>query len=530
MAAVKILVADAIDRAAIDLLKAEASFDVVVSNPSEFGSHLEGAEALIVRSAVKVTKDVLECAPSLRVVGRAGVGVDNIDCDAATERGVVVMNTPGGNAISVAEHTWALILSLARSVPAASASTKAGSWDRRKYQGNEVQGKTLGIIGLGSIGRQVARRAKPFGMEVVAYDPFVSSDAAKDCGVELVDFDPLLARSDYITLHLSLTAETSRLINAEAISRMKNGVRIVNCARGPLIDEEALAVALASNKVGGVALDVYEREPPANAALLQHENMVATPHIGGSTAEAQVKVGIDIAVQVREYLLSGVVVNAVNTPSVSADQYRRLAPYLQLAERLGSFVAQTSLGRPVRVKITYSGDFGENDATIIRNAALSGLLNCFLSQKANLVNASQIARDRAIGVSEVRRGRTHFSDSIKLGLKTEELERSVEGSVFPDGSPRLLSVDGIYLESLLGGSLLYITNKDVPGVIGRLGTVLGENGINISNFALGRAERTSAEEPAKAIALIQTDERLPASVLDRLYRMRAVTFAKAIDL
>ncbi len=526
----KVLVADAVDAAAINLLRAEESFGVVVSNPKEFHAHLSEAEALIVRSSVKVTEDVLEQAPRLKVIGRAGVGIDNIDCDAATERGIVVMNTPGGNATSVAEHTLALILSLARAVPSASASTKAGQWERKKFQGNEVFGKTLGIIGLGSIGRQVAQRAKPFGMEVVAYDPFVSSDAAKDCGVQLIELDPLFSRADYITLHLSLTAETAGIINAGSIARMKDGVRIVNCARGELIDSSALATAIGSGKVGGAALDVYEREPPGDSPLLTHEQVVATPHIGGSTAEAQAKVGIDIAVQVRDFLKSGVVVNAVNTPSVTAEQHQRLAPYLQLAERLGSFVAQTSVGRPVRVKITYSGDFGETDATMIRNAALSGVLNCFLSQKANLVNAWQIARERALGVSEVRRGRTHFSDSVKLGLKTEDIERTVEGAVFPDGSPRLLSVDGIFLESYLGGSLLYVTNKDVPGVVGRLGTVLGESGINISNFALGRGEKESATEPAQAVALVQTDEPLPASVLDRLYRMQAVTYAKAIDL
>lgn len=526
----KVLVADVVDPAAIALLRAEDSLDVVQSNPRDFRSELGDTEALIVRSSVKVTADVMALAPQLRVIGRAGVGVDNIDCDAATDRGIVVMNTPGGNATSVAEHTLALVLSLARSVPSASASTKAGQWERKRFQGNEVLGKTLGIVGLGNIGRQVAERAKPFGMEIIAHDPFVSSDAAKDSGVELISLDALLARADYLTLHLSLTPETTGLINSDTIARMKDGVRIINCARGELIDSDALSDAIAAGKVGGAALDVYDKEPPGGSPLLAHEQVVATPHIGGSTAEAQAKVGIDIAGQVRDYLKSGVVVNAVNTPSVSAAQFRRIAPFLQLAERLGSFVAQTSIGRPVRAKLTYSGDFNATDSIIIRNAALSGILNCFLSQKANLVNAFQIARERAIGVSEVRRGMTHFSDSIKLGLKTEDIERTVEGAVFPDGSPRIISVDGIYVEAYLEGSILYVTNRDVPGVVGRLGTVLGESGINISNFALGRGEPVSENEPAEAVALVQTDQRLPASLLDRLYRMRAVVFAKAIDL
>lgn len=525
-----VLVADAVDAAAIEILRAEEAFEVVVSSPKEFRAHLDQAEALIVRSGVKVTKEVLEQSPRLRVVGRAGIGVDNIDCDEATKRGIVVMNTPGGNATSVAEHTLALILSLARSVPSANASTKAGLWERKRFQGNEVFGKTLGIIGLGSIGRQVAERAKPFGMDVCAYDPFVSSDAARDCGVELIDLEPLLAKSDYISLHLSLTAETAGFINAQTIAKMKDGVRIVNCARGGLVDTVDLEAAVRAGKVGGAALDVYENEPPGDSPLLAHEQVVATPHIGGSTAEAQAKVGINIAGQIRDFLKSGVVVNAVNTPSVTADQYGRLSPYLRLAERLGSFVAQTAIGRPVRVKITYSGEFSETDTTMLRNAALSGVLNCFLSQKANLINAFQIARDRAIGISEVRRGRTHFTDSLKLALKTEDIDRVIEGTVFPDGSPRLLSIDGIYVEALLSGSLLYVTNKDVPGVVGRLGTVLGDSGINISDFSLGRGEKESEEEPAEAVAVVHTDEPLPAAVLDRLYRMQAVVYAKAIEL
>lgn len=526
----KILVADSVDASAIGILRAEESFDVIASDPMEYWAHLAQADALIVRSGVQVTKDVLQQAPQLKVVGRAGIGIDNIDCEEATRRGIVVMNTPGGSATSVAEHTLALILSLARAVPAANDSTKAGRWERKRFQGNEVFGKTLGIVGLGSIGRQVAQRAKPFGMEVIAYDPYVSSDAAKDCGVALVELDPLYARADYISLHLSLTPETAGIVNATSIAKMKDGVRIVNCARGELIDSAALDAAIAAGKVGGAALDVYDREPPTGSPLLSHEEVVATPHIGGSTAEAQAKVGTDIAVQVRDFLKSGVAINAVNMPSVSAEQYGKLAPFLKLAERLGSFVAQTSKGRPVRIKITYYGDFGETATTMIRNAALSGILNCFLSQKANLINAAQIARERAIGVSEVRRGRAHFSDSLKLGLKTEDIDHTVEGTVFPDGSPRLLSIDGIYVEALLSGSLLYVTNKDVPGVIGRLGTVLGDSGINIADFALGRGEQDSPGEPARAVALVHTDEPLPAAVLDRLYRMQAVMYAKAIEL
>ncbi len=526
----RVLVADAVDPAAIKTLRADASLDVVVSNPADYGAHLSEAEALIVRSSVKVTDSVMERAPELRVIGRAGVGVDNIDCDSATARGVVVMNTPGGNATAVAEHTMALMLSLARAIPLANTSTKAGRWEKKRFRGSEVQDKTLGIVGLGSIGRQVAQRAKPFGMRVVAYDPFVSSDAARDCGVELVEFEPLLRRSDYISLHLSLNPSTAGLINAETIAKMRPGVRIINCARGGLIDSAALDAALESGRVAGAALDVFETEPPAKDGLLAHDGIVATPHIGGSTAEAQAKVGINIARQVRDFLKDGVVVNAINMPSVTPDQYGRLAPFLQLAERLGSVVGQTAPGRPVRVKLTYLGDFGETDAALIRNSALSGILNRFLSRRANLINAARIARDRAIGVSEVRRGRAHFTNSLKLALKTEDVDREVEGAVFPDGSPRLLSIDGIYVEALLSGNLLYTRNRDVPGVIGRLGTALGARGINISDFALGRGPRPASGEPAEAVALIRTDQTLSSQVLEGLFAMKAITFGKAITL
>ena len=525
-----ILIADAIAPAAVDALKAEPEFNVIVSNANEYRKHLADAEAVLIRSAVKMTGDEFALAPKLRVVGRAGVGVDNVDCAAATARGVVVMNTPGGNAVAVAEHTLAFILSLARSVPGASASTKAGKWEKQKFLGNELAGKTLGIVGFGNVGRQVARRAKPFGMEIVAHDPYVSSDAAKDADVELLDIDKLYARADYITLHLALKPETRKLVRAESIAKMKDGVRIVNCARGELIDSQALNDALASGKVAGAALDVFETEPPDGSPLLARENVVATPHIGGSTAETQEKVGIRIAKQVRDFLKDGVVLSAVNMPSISAEQYGKLKPFLELAERLGSFAAQTTQGRPVRLKITYSGNFGESDSALIRNAALSGVLNRFLSQKANLINAAQIAQERAFGVTDVRRGRTHFSDSIALSLKTEEGARTVEGTVFPDGSPRLLSTDGIYVETRLDGHLVYVTNEDVPGVIGRVGTILGDNGINIADFALGRGEAPETGKAANAVAVVLTDQPLPAAVLEQLYATRAVTFAKAIEL
>jgi D-3-phosphoglycerate dehydrogenase len=525
-----ILIADAVSAAAVDVFRAQPDWNVIVSSPREFEAHLADADALLIRSAVTVTREILEKAPKLRVIGRAGVGVDNVDQETATARGVVVMNTPGGNAISVAEHTLALMLALARSVSNASASTKGGKWEKKKFLGTELNGKTLGIIGLGNIGMQVARRARPFGMTIIAYDPFVSPLLAHDLGVEMADLERLYAASDYISLHLAVTAETKNLLNREAFARMKDGVRIVNCARGELLDEGALEEALNSGKVAGAALDVFAKEPPAGSPLLAHDNVIATPHIGGSTEEAQETIGIRIAQQVRDYLRDGVVLNAVNMPAITAEQYGQLQPYLELADRLGSFVAQIATGRPQRARIVYSGNFGEANSSLIRNAALSGVLNRFLSEKANLINAAQVAARRDFGINEIRQGRRHFSDSLALALETAEGERIVEGTVFPDGSPRLVSVDGIYVEAALRGHLVFMKNNDVPGVIGRVGSILGANSINIADFSLGRRNDHQPGEPAVAIAVVRIDEPLPKKVLDELLALDAVNFARAVEL
>ncbi len=526
---INILIADAVSPAAVDVLKAVPEFNVIVSNKDEFRQHLSDAQGILVRSAVKVTKDVLEAAPNLKVVGRAGVGVDNVDIDEATARGVVVMNTPGGNAIAVAEHTLGMMLSLARSIHTATASTKSGKWEKKKFLGNELGDKTLGIVGLGNIGRQTASRAKPFGMNVIAYDPFVSSDMAKDLGIEMVELDELFARSDYISLHVALTDETRGLVNADSIKKMKDGVRIINCARGELVDAAALDAALESGKVAGAALDVFETEPPGESPLFRHENLIATPHIGGSTEEAQESVGIKIAQQVRDYLRDGVVLNAVNTPSVSAEQYKQVGPYLALAERLGSLTAQIADGRLVRIKLTYSGDFGETNSALIRNAAVAGILNRFLEEKANVINAAQVAKERGIGVGESRRGRTHFSDSISVLIETESGRREAEGAVFPDGSPRLISVDGIYVESPLKGDMLFVMNEDVPGVIGKIGATLGDSGVNIADFSLGRTDN-SGGGTAQAVAVVRVDQPIPAAAIEALEKIQAMRFARTIKL
>ena len=528
----KIVVADNVSLVALDLLRAEPGWTVIASSPLEFVEHLAEADGLLVRSGAQVTSEILAKAPKLRVIGRAGVGIDNVDTEAATDRGVLVMNTPGANAISVAEHTLALLLALSRSVPQANTSTKAGKWEKKKFLGTEVSGKTLGIIGLGNIGLQVARRARPFRMQLIANDPFVSRDLAQDRGVEIVELDELYARSDYITLHLSLTTDTRRLLNQDAFAKMKDGARIINCARGELIDPAALEKALVSGKVGGAALDVFETEPPSTgSALLADERVIATPHIGGSTEEAQESIGIQIAEQMRDFLKNGVVTNAVNMPSISAEQYQLLKPDLDLAERLGSFVAQIATGPPSRIKITYSGKLGAANSSLVRNAALMGVLNRFLSQPPNLINAAQVAAGRGLMVSEDRRARNHASDSLALTLETEDGHRSVEGMVFADGSPRLISVDEIYVEASLTGHMVFTKNIDVPGVIGRMGTILGDNQINIADFSLGRRDKHPGDEgPAEAVAVIRIDGPMPKKVLDQLSGLEAVRFTRAIEL
>jgi D-3-phosphoglycerate dehydrogenase len=526
-----ILIAEPIAPAAVELFRSQAGWNVVVSNPKEYAQHLADAEALLVRSAVQVTGAVLEKAPKLRVIGRAGVGVDNVDLDAATAAGVLVMNTPGGNAISVAEHTLALMLAMARHIPQANASTRAGKWEKKKFLGNELRGKTLGVVGLGSIGRQVVKRARAFEMRIVAHDPYVTSKIAEDLGAELLDLAGLYAQSDYITLHVAATPETTGMLSREAFAQMKTGVRIVNCARGELVDDAALAEAIQSGKVADAALDVFGTEPvPAGSPLFASEAVLATPHIGGSTEEAQEIVGVRIAEQVVEYLTSGVAINAVNMPAMTPEQYRAICPYITLAERLGNFAAYIATGNPYAVRLTYFGRIGEGNTNLLRNAGLAGVLTRSTSKKANLVNAMPIAEQRGWTVQETREARSGHTDTIRLELITNDGVTSVEGAVLLE-RPRLLQVNGIYCETALTGSLIYMNNHDVPGVIGHVGTVLGKNCINIANFSLGRRDAPSAPgQPLDAVAVVATDGLVPESVLAQLREHGAVKFARAVEL
>jgi len=527
----KILIAEPLAEGAVSLFQAEAGWDVVVSNPKEYSSHLADCDALVVRSAVKVTAQVLAQAPLLRVIGRAGVGYDNIDIQAATDAGVLVMNTPGGNAVAVAEHTLALMLSLSRALPQASESTKSGKWEKKKFLGNELRGKTLGVMGLGNIGREVVARARAFEMKIIGSDPFVSSQLAADLGVELVDMDALFQRSDFISLHMGVTAETRNLLSTEAFAKMKPGVRIINCARGELVDEAALTAALASGKVAGAGLDVFAQEPPvAGNPLLASPNLMATPHIAGSTEEAQEIVGLRIAGQMVDYLKNGVAINAVNMPAISPEQYKAVGPWIAVAERLGAFASYLAEGNPKLVRLTYRGKIAEMTTHLIRNAGLAGVLNRSLSQKANVVNAAQIASTRGLNVEQRHENRAGHVDSICLELVTDSGITAVEGALVLD-RPRLTQVDGITCEAALAGHLTYMKNNDVPGVIGHVGTVLGRNHVNIANFSLGRQSAPSSPGAVlRAIALVETDQAVPEKVLAELADHPAVLQAKSVEL
>ena len=489
----KIVIADDLPASALDLLRAESGWEVDARSgrtPADLARDLADADGLMVRSATKVTADLLAAAPRLRIVARAGTGVDNVDVNAATARGILVVNAPGANSISVAEHACALMLALARSVPAADRAMKAGKWEKKRFLGNELRGKTLGVAGLGRIGQEVAQRARAFGMRVVAHDPFISRDVATALGVELLSLDDLCAASDYLTLHLPSTPETTHLFNDARFARCKPGIRIVNTARGELIDEAALRRALDTGLIAAAALDVFETEPPTDWSLAQLPQVVATPHIAASTEEAQELVGMDTAATVRDFLRNGVVRNAVNFPSVHPDEMQRLQPWIRLADRLGALVSQMGAARIEAVAVRYFGALVESRRLdVLASSAAAGALRPILSDTISIVNARGAAHDRGIDIVESRssRGR-HFTSLLSVTLQTDAGERCVEGTVFGHDGLRLVSVRGIDVDAPLGGTMLIIRNDDQPGVIGEVGTILGRYQVNIANFALGRGE------------------------------------------
>jgi D-3-phosphoglycerate dehydrogenase / 2-oxoglutarate reductase len=532
----KIVIAEKTSPAAVQLFREEAGWTVVTADqltaPDALAAQLADADALVVRSAVDVNAKLLDHAGKLRVIGRAGVGVDNIELDAATRRGIVVMNTPGANAVAVAEHTFALMLALARHLSRADATTRAGKWEKKSLQGTELRGKTLGIVGLGRIGMEVASRARAFGMKVVAHDPFVAQAAVREKEITLTSLDEVYAVADYLSLHVGLTPQTHGMINAASIAKMKKGVRIVNCARGELIHDAELAAALKSGQVGGVAVDVFSQEPPKDSPLLSAENVVATPHIAGSTNEAQEAVGVQIAQQVKEYLKRGVIQNAVNVPSVSDEEFAEISPFIALAEKLGSFIAQVGPrgGNLEEIAVRYSGRIGELKTDLIRNAAIKGVLNQFAPDSANLVNAVGVAKERGIRMDESRKAATTSGAAasvLTIALTTTQGSAEAKGTVLHAELHRLLQLNGIDIEAPLRSHMIYIHNQDVPGVIGRVGTALGDHGVNIASFSLGRKEEHVG---ADAVAVVAVDDAVPPQAIEALKKIAAVQDVRAVKL
>jgi D-3-phosphoglycerate dehydrogenase len=514
---VKILVADDLPASALDLLRAEG-WDIDARTgrpPDQLTRDVADAEAIVVRSATRVTAPIISAAPALRVIARAGTGVDNVDVAAASARGIVVMNAPGANSVSVAELAMALILALARNVPAADAAMKQGKWEKKKFLGEEIRDKVLGLAGLGRIGQEVARRAASFGMRIVAHDPFISEHVAADLDVELVSLDGLFERADYISLHMPSTPQTRRLVNAERLARAKKGIRIINTARGDLIDEGDLADAIESGHVGGAGLDVFATEPTTDHRLQKLPQVVATPHIAASTREGQELVGVETATALRDFLKDGVIRNAVNFPSLSTEDFKRLQPFARLAERMGTFIAQMNDHRVHAVSVRYYGDLaqdGKSKNTLLVNAVLAGVFKPILSTGITLVNAAAVAAERGIEVVESHSTRPrNYTSLISVILRTSAGERWIEGAIFEKSSPRLVMLDGIRVEAPLEGTMIVFGNKDQPGVIGRVGTILGQHHVNIGTFALGR-------DRDRAIGVVIVDETapIPHSVIEEL--------------
>jgi len=480
--------------------------------PDELKECLGQYDGILIRSATKLTRSVLEHVGSLRVIGRAGVGVDNVDLDAATERGILVMNTPGGNTVSTAEHAFSLLLSISRNIPQAAASVRAGEWKKGKYAGVEVRGKTIGIIGLGRIGKQVARYAQGFQMKVIGYDPFMTTEKAEQLAIELVELDELFSRGDYITVHTPLTNETRNIINADAIARMKPGVRIINCARGGIVDEEALAEAIENGRVAAAALDVFTTEPPQGSRLLTTDRVVATPHLGASTTEAQEQVAIDAAEQVADYLLQGRITNALNAPMVEEHVLEKLRPFVGLAERLGSMTAQMIKGSVQTIELEACGTIAEYDVGPLTVAALKGFLGTVLEGGVNMINALVKAKERGIKIAESTASDSEeFMSLVRVKASGPKGHVAVSGTVFGKNDPRVVRIDGYHVDAHPQGALLVIVNKDVPGAIGKVGMTLGNHCVNIADMTLGRKQ-----EGGNAMIVLNIDGDVPTEALDEL--------------
>lgn len=525
----RVLISDKMDPRCVEILQSNPGIEVDVKtalSPEELEAIIGEYSALIVRSATKVTAAVLERADKLRVVGRAGAGVDNIDVRAATRRGVIVMNTPGGNSVSTAEHSFAMLIALARNIPQASASVKAGQWERNRYTGVELQGKTLGILGLGKVGREVAVRAAAFGMRVVGHDPFVSAETAESFGARLVALDELLSSADFVSVHLPLNEHTRGTIGEAQLEQCKDGVRLVNCARGGIISEEALCRALERGKVAGAALDVFEQEPPTDQRLVSDERVICTPHLGASTREAQESVALQVAEQVADALMDRVIRNAVNVPSVEPEVYQKMQPLLDLARRLGRIMAQILEGQLQRITVGYHGDVTAFPTSPLTSEVLRGLVEAISSGPVNAVNAPFFMQERGIRVDELRSSEHEdYVTLISVSCLTDRGERILSGSIFARSEPRLVRLDEYTVDAIPRGHMLFYINDDVPGIIGRIGTLMGDRSVNIAQMSCGRHEMGG-----RALTILNVDSRIPAEVMETLEAQEYISWARQVSL
>lgn len=525
----KILISDNISEQGVNILKEESLFEVDFKTKlkkEDLLAIISEYDALVVRSQTKVTKEIIEAAKKLKVIGRAGEGVDNIDIAAATEKGIIVMNTPGGNTISAAEHALSLIMALARNIPSACYSMKNKRWEREKFQGVELWGKTIGVVGLGKIGQEVAKRCLVFGMNIVGYDPFISEEVAKKLNVHLMSFEELLTASDFITIHTPLSSETRHLIGEKELSKMKSSARLINCARGGIVDENALYLALREKKIHSAALDVFEIEPLTDTPLSELENIILTPHLGATTYEAQEKVGIEIAKQVRDALLQKEIKNAVNFPLSDAGAYGRLKPYLLLGEKTGKLLSRITSGRVQKIEVDYSGEICEGDITPLTIALLKGVLEGLGAESVNYVNANLLGRQQ--GIEIVEKKTSHLSDYtnlISLSLITDIERRKISSTLLGKQKPRIVKIDDFYVDAIPEGCLLLVEAVDVPGVIGRVGTILGKNNINIASLQYGR---TDVGE--RALLVLNIDNKISEEILNILLDEEEIKKVVSVEL
>ena len=526
----KILVSDPLAQEGVDILKKVKEFQVDVKlklPPEELKKIIKDYDGLLVRSETKVTKDIIDAAANLKVIGRAGVGLDNIDLASASKRGIIVMNTPGGNTMSTAEHAVSLMLSLSRNIPQADVSVKKGEWERKKFMGTEVYGKTLGIIGLGRIGTEVAKRAIAFGMKVIAYDPFLSMDKANELGIESGELKEIFKKSDYITVHSPLTADTKHIIDKNAIDCMKQGVRIINCARGGIIDEAAVLEGINSGKVAGAAFDVYEKEPPLkDNPLFKCGKVVLTPHLGASTEEAQINVAVEIADSARDALLGCGIRNAVNVPCVDFELYKILQPYINLGEKIGALVSQLAKGRTKEIQIKYSGDVTKYNLAPITVAVVKGVLSPLLQETVNYVNSMIVAKERGIRAGEMKAMMLEeYSSLISVEIKTDTGVRSVSGTLFTKKDARIVKIDEFHVDAIPEGYMIVAHNIDVPGIIGTMGTILGKNNINIAAMTFGRLKAGG-----KTLSVLNVDSLVQEKVLNEIRKNKNILDATLIKL